>query len=1243
MKSQTQRGVALVITLVMLSVVTLMAVTFLAISRREKSAVAVAGYQTTSKLMADTAVAEAEADIVARMLAHHTLLDYDFRVSTNLWAPSGFNTAQTGDLPNFTNVNYLFPEGNPNGSLTEEQRARALGNLMFLPRAPVFVPRRGPSGSTLDFPFYLDLNRNGRYDTNGYLPALDAQGQPVLAPDEQGRPRPLTNHCVGDPEWIGVLEHPDAPHSGTNRFIGRYAYLVLPAGKSLDLNFMHNNAARRTLGGLAYYRNQGVGSWELNLAAFLRDLNTNAWTSYSYGGFGGQPMTDSFEDAWQFLRYRYAGNYRNLFSVDQLFASGAAAVFRQDYVDAYTDGPPWNGWRAPTADNDRTSEPWPGSDNPRAYFELNDLFDTNKVPVSWLNRLRTVQTGRSSYDRYTFYRMLSQLGTDSVPAARDKININYDTRPPRGVTNLAPWQPLDFFETVAQRLLEASMRPTNFVNADGRITPGYVIGDTLVHSNFSLTNIMLYPVNEYTPSVHRLLQLAVNLYDATTNRVALTDYPYLPTVIKPTFRVDGTNVFIGGYHEVTNTAFLNRFVLRDLSSPTDRAALANEPDGVVYDVPFLIGAKKGFPNFNEFAMLNAAQISRRAEVVKRSLADRVPFQTNLSYLIAVSNRFGLEFWNSYSNTFRRPLQLRLAGDVRMMLTNSHVFGGALWARRYPYQTNQLMTPWPGKQFQVPVFRSVVFLPESAYDPLPRPHLVPGGTNAYFRRGLGFYVPQMDLLISNRFYAALIDVQADRLVDFVAFAHLGTHMDLTRALAGRPQTPGASGVSAEPGNLWLTNRVQNLNTPLAPTLGVINQMEISLGNIPISAQQWRSYSRTGPGANDKPKAIDVFREFVGLTPLVYRTPRQRRQVRSELVGRIAMQAPFTPTRKVYQEITWQVNDPLVHYLAADLLDPHNRPNDPQRTNSIRFAVPPSIALTNSNLGLLNNRFRPWGGNPQQSYDRLASDPGAKDPGVYGSDDWDFPTNKFPNLGWIGRVHRGTPWQTVYLKSAVTDTNRWFLYAGSLGTHPTNDWRLVGLFTTALNDNASRGLLSVNQSGLAAWSAVLSGVSVLTNTTPEMGRRTNNAVTFSELFIQPDTPQLRAIVDGINRTRREERWQGGYPIAAFRHLGRILATPELTLRSPYISTNNLMNDAILERIPQQVLSLLKEDEPRFTVYAFGQALREAPDSVYLGSGPLHRMCFNYEVTGEFVSKSVIRIEGTPAHPRVVVEDYNEISSE
>ena len=125
---------------------------------------------------------------------------------------------------------------------------------------------------------------------------------------------------------------------------------------------------------------------------------------------------------------------------------------------------------------------------------------------------------------------------------------------------------------------------------------------------------------------------------------------------------------------------------------------------------------------------------------------------------------------------------------------------------------------------------------------------------------------------------------------------------------------------------------------------------------------------------------------------------------------------------------------------------------------------------------------------------------KDPFVTRSDDWDFPGNKYPNIGWLGRVHRGTPWQTVFLKSTNTmqvvggpkgftqSLLNWQLWSGNpitignpvltnmvssnlvvslVGTNinarlpdavftsPTNDWHILDLFTTAFNDNAGRG--------------------------------------------------------------------------------------------------------------------------------------------------------------------------------------------
>ena len=50
-------------------------------------------------------------------------------------------------------------------------------------------------------------------------------------------------------------------------------------------------------------------------------------------------------------------------------------------------------------------------------------------------------------------------------------------------------------------------------------------------------HIPLWPTNFYTPSVHRLFQLAANIYDATTNRSLV--YPYLPSVFRPVFASSG--------------------------------------------------------------------------------------------------------------------------------------------------------------------------------------------------------------------------------------------------------------------------------------------------------------------------------------------------------------------------------------------------------------------------------------------------------------------------------------------------------------------------------------------------------------------------------------------------------------------------------------------------------------------------------------------------------------------------------
>src|ERR1044072_8889583 len=148
----------------------------------------------------------------------------------------------------------------------------------------------------------------------------------------------------------------------------------------------------------------------------------------------------------------------------------------------------------------------------------------------------------------------------------------------------------------------------------------------------------------------------------------------------------------------------------------------------------------------------------------------------------------------------------------------------------------------------------------------------------------------------------------------------------------------------------------------------------------------------------------------------------------------------------------------------------------------------------------------------------------------------------------------------------------------------DWRLLDVFTTAANENATRGLLSVNQTNRAAWSAVLSGVVVPTNTVPYgdalrlgPGASTDPATSYKAMSIEPATPHIAAIVDSISYARHHQvsiipnpnpaanpsaSWvfvPQINPISqrtnnVFGHLGDVLGAPYLTVQSPYLNLSD-----------------------------------------------------------------------------------------
>lgn len=1258
----SQRGVALVVTLIMLSVITFLAIAFLVLSRREKGAVTTATDQTVSRLAAESAIERAKMDLLAPILAFTNAFNYQLRVSTNYINAFGFNNSQPSEQIDrarlfwATNTSYAYNNGAPvvPGSA---DFAQVVGNLFYDPRPPVFVTNR--LVGVMEFPYYLDLNRNARYDTNGLLPVMnpvggfyDNDGVEILNPIIGNT---LSNFFVGDPEWIGMTERPEYPHSATNRFTSRFAWIAIPAGQTLDINYIHNQAnnpgkVNMDAFGRDFLRNQGVGSWEINLAAFLYDLNTNYWGGlYTYDVLNSVPLRGvAFADAGDLYRFRLNGpgslrNYNRtiLPAISDLFSPQGVLAFTSDQFDGYSAGPLMTNTTQPMLDSDlgRVSQAWPGSETPERFFTTQDFFDPAKADLSKTNsppvffeRLQQASTSTSSYDRYTFYRLLSQLGTDSEPDPPDKMNLNYDNlarrNPVTGVasaTNFYAWRPVDFFTNAADRMLRAQF---NFgVSKIPVFTNGYYV---------------------YPASVQRILQLAANLCDAAvTNRVNSADPRLpLPSVFRPVFLKEGGNVFITRFMEEPSNSTNYLAWARDLRRPAHLALL--QPDDNVYGVPWILGAKKGLPNFNEFAFQSVFQITRKLQVTRRTL-NSTSYTTNQMYIVGISNVMAAEVWNSYRSNYTRPVEIIVANDLSLTLTNSD---GLRLTTNFVAGGYTVTNVWPGTglasqpnaaSFIIPFRLDVNFPAASVY----RQHPPGLSTNLTlpFERTVGFPVPQWGVAVTNRLRVILRDNGTKELLDYVHLAGLDNIRDLSAEIA--LQSDGTPGL----GSVWNTNRVNDSRDFRVPTYGIINQIEVSMGNIDPGNVDWKDYGFL-PSGRSKEWAIDNFRAFFGYAPLF------RNRITNT---NLAQEVPFTPSLKLSRYESWQANDPLIHYTATDLMD-LVRTNDLRKEN-LSPGVPVQVL---ENIGRLNLRYRPWGGSSAQSVDPNKFNLAVKDPGMRSPDDWDFPTNKFPNLGWLGRVHRGTPWQTVYLKSSGVDSAVWKRWSGngddvdSARMQPVNDRLLFDLFTTALTDSAARGRLSINQPGLAAWSAVFGGVLAVTNgmtdkevealqfTMPRLPPRYDPVVIEpAGVFFIGDTNtwsplyQLVHGTNGINQTRANTNL---FPLGTFTRLGDILAVPALTEQSPFLNRATArqkqdgLTDAAYERLPQQVLSLLKGGgQPRFVVYGFGQTLRPADRSVISG-GPFAGLCTNYQITAESAIRAVVRVEGAPDNPRVVIEDYN-----
>jgi hypothetical protein len=544
------------------------------------------------------------------------------------------------------------------------------------------------------------------------------------------------------------------------------------------------------------------------------------------------------------------------------------------------------------------------------------------------------------------------------------------------------------------------------------------------------------------------------------------------------------------------------------------------------------------------------------------------------------------------------LEVVMQETMEMMLTNASN-AGCLMTNFFFYAN---LSSWPGSDWTsatpydpAPVPGSfiytnwtVAFLPPALYQSLSGAFILlpTNGIPQIWETNVvvNYPFPQFGYMTTNWAQAFVLDGPPglEHVIDYVQFSGPNNARNLTTELAdpiykGPPQFA----------YMWSTN---GYGSGTVPTWGEVNQINVSKGNAsPPPGGIWSTLPVQG--GDTSPAAEAAF--FAGFWTTTY-------MYNGNIYANTSLSviAPYTPVRTMYDYTLWQANDPLVHYLASDLnYIGAIGTNTVQRTDN----YPPIFNVVGQNLSQLGDRFQSWGMSVQMAViagiDTNAYNLAFKDPLVWGSDYWDFPTNQTWNSNWLGQVHRGTPWQTIYLKSTnilaellayggglrYVGTNTWLVWSGAPSaaeagrTCPVNDWHLAALLAALLNTNASPAFFSVNNPDPNAWAAQLDGLTAWTNSSPY--------ATYTPIVLSSNSPAVAALVNAIASTRASQ------PGQLFQDVGDLFATPALTVQSPFLDWSDAsqqrygISDAAYEQIPAQMLAFLGADSLGALVSATG----------------------------------------------------------
>ena len=543
--------------------------------------------------------------------------------------------------------------------------------------------------------------------------------------------------------------------------------------------------------------------------------------------------------------------------------------------------------------------------------------------------------------------MLGQLGTDTKPA-QGKINLNYtnaivnydrSVNVPFGVpssiaiaanaeTNFVPWQPQDFFAVAANQMLKAyttewfEASPSNYMqtyygfygnnitapvsgfisytNLDGlNVTNIQYLGQTNQIPSFGVTNIPVFMNGSfvYSPAVNRILQLAANIYDATTNTssLALGNSNY-PSVFLPIFWKTNelnsflnerfSNVYIRGYQYVQEPLQPgNTYANAVLSPPSE---LSDLPFGYsvsnVWGVPMIIGAKKGLPNFNGFELVSTLFVERELQFNRN---DNTPSQisyfpfgrtytTNQQYVIGISNAFAMDDWNSYGNPYNNQVTIYAQDQLGLGLTNSDNFS---LVNPFFDSANLTLRPWTGQLYAMPFGSNVTVMQNLSFPPSPvssnnlytyyktptakayngvtftGPCFIPNSEDPDNYLDLGTPpLPQFGMMETNHLQAYMLDTSKSGnvyILDYVQLGSMNNNVDVNAVIA-----------DSDDGGLWSTNAYTGGVTPW----GVVNQFNTCSqgGTVPGEDQdgggaggKWTTTPVPGAGQDTSPAAQQAF--------------------------------------------------------------------------------------------------------------------------------------------------------------------------------------------------------------------------------------------------------------------------------------------------------------------------------------------------------------------------------------------------